>query len=59
MFQSEYTESLHDRKANAIIKFCNDRAQGFFYEEIQGLTILFKYAQEDLFKGITEMIPAI
>lgn len=22
MFQSEYTESLHDRKAKAIIKFC-------------------------------------
>jgi hypothetical protein len=22
MFQSEYTELLHDRKANAIIKFC-------------------------------------
>jgi hypothetical protein len=32
MFQSEYTESLHDRKAKAIIKFCDERAQGFFYE---------------------------
>lgn len=31
MFQSEYTESLHDRKAKAIIKFCEERTQGFFY----------------------------
>ncbi len=34
MFQSEYTEALHDRKANAIIKFCEERSQGFFYEEV-------------------------
>ena len=31
MFQSEYTESLHDRKAKAIIKLCEERSQGFFY----------------------------
>lgn len=32
MFQSEYTEQLHDRKANAIMKFCSNRKDGFFYE---------------------------
>lgn len=34
MFTSEYTENLFDRKANSIIKFCNERPHGFFYCEI-------------------------
>lgn len=50
MFQSEYTETLYDRKANAIIKFCQDRPHGFFYEEIKGLTQLLDYARADLFE---------
>ena len=49
MFRSEYTENLHDRKANSIIKFCNERSHGFFYEEIEGLTQIFDYAKKDLF----------
>ena len=32
MFESEYTESLHDRKANSIVKFTQERDNGFFYE---------------------------
>ena len=60
MFQSEYTEALYDRKANAIIKFCEDRPQGFFYEEIEGLTQLFDFARADLFeKEVLEMVPAL
>lgn len=48
MFESEYTETLHDRKAKAIIKFCEERSQGFFYEEVEGLTKIFEYARSDL-----------
>lgn len=60
MFRSEYTEALYDRKANAIIKFCENRSQGFFYEEIDGLTQLFDFARVDLFEsGMLEMVPAI
>lgn len=59
MFQSEYTEALHDRKAKAIIKFCEERPQGFFYEEVEGLTTLFELATKDLEKGVEEMIPAL
>lgn len=59
MFQSEYTQELHDRKAKAIIKFCEERPQGFFYEEVDGLTTLFELATKDLEKGVEEMIPAL
>lgn len=59
MFQSQYTEALHDRKAQAIIKFCEERPQGFFYEEVEGLTTLFELAKNDLEKGVEEMIPAL
>lgn len=52
MFESEYTEALHDRKAKAIIKFCEERPQGFFYEEVEGLTKLFELAKSDLEKGV-------
>ena len=43
---------MHDRKANAIIKFCEERPQGFFYEEVEGLTKIFEYARSDLEKGV-------
>ncbi len=50
---------MHDRKAKAILKFCKDRENGFFYEEIQGITRLFELAKNDLFNGVEEMVPAI
>ena len=59
MFESEYTEALHDRKAKAIVKFCEERPYGFFYEEVEGLTKLFELAKKDLEKGVEEMIPAL
>ncbi|CAM6001669.1 unnamed protein product [Sphagnum balticum] len=59
MFQSEYTEGLHDRKAAAMLRFCEERPQGFFYEEVAGLTQLVRLATEDLFKGVEEMAAAL
>lgn len=52
MFESEYTESLHDRKANSIIKFTHERPKGFFYEEVQPLTRIFQLVKDDLQKGV-------
>ena len=52
MFESEYTESLHDRKANSIIKFTHERPKGFFYEEVQPLTRIFQLVKNDLQKGV-------
>jgi hypothetical protein len=59
MFRSEYTEALHDRKAKAIIQFCQERPYGFFYEEVEGLTQLFELARADLEQGVEEMVPAL
>ena len=59
MFESEYTENLHDRKAKSIINFCKLRPNGFYYQEIEPLTKVFNYAKDDLFNGVYEMIPAI
>lgn len=59
MFESEYTEALHDRKANSIVKFTEERATGFFYEEVEPLTRIFQLARDDLEKGVEEMVPAL
>lgn len=34
MFTSQYTEQLADRKAEIIVRFCRQRKDGFYYEEI-------------------------
>ena len=60
MFESEYTKSLPERKANSIISYCRQRPNGFYYEEVGQLTAIMKYAEDDLLeRGITEMIAAI
>lgn len=55
IFESSYTEQLHDRKANAIIKFCRERKDGFFYQELGNLIKMVNYAIKDLNEGVLEM----
>lgn len=55
IFESQYTEQLTDRKANAIIKFCRERKGGFFYQELGNLIKMVNYAIQDLNAGILEM----
>lgn len=59
MFESKYTEQLGDRKASAIIRFCKERADGFYYEEIEHLCKMVEYAIRDLKGGVLEMSTAI
>lgn len=55
MFESQYTEQLNDRKANAIIRFCRERKEGFYYEELESLCKMVNYAINDLRNGTVEM----
>ncbi|KRX04785.1 Armadillo-type fold [Pseudocohnilembus persalinus] len=59
MFESQYTEQLNDRKANAIVRFCRERRDGFYYEELESLCKMLKYAINDLQQGIPEMAQSI
>mmetsp|Transcript_35571 Transcript_35571/g.32054 ORF Transcript_35571/g.32054 Transcript_35571/m.32054 type:complete len:196 (+) Transcript_35571:57-644(+) len=59
MFESTYTEQLYDRKANYILKFCKQRKDGFFFEEIQDITKIIEYSIKDLNEGVMEMRNAI
>jgi hypothetical protein len=59
MFESQYTEQLSDRKANAIVRFCRERKDGFFYEELEALCRMVNYAIADLKSGVYEMAGAI
>jgi len=34
LFESSYTEQLYDRKASFIVKLCEDRSKGFFYNDL-------------------------
>ena len=55
IFESQYTEQLLDRKANAIIKFCRERKDGFYYQELSNLIKMVNYAIKDLNEGVQEM----
>lgn len=55
IYESPYTEQLNDRKANAIIKFCRERKDGFFYQELGNLIKMVEYAIKDLNEGVLEM----
>ena len=55
IFESQYTEQLNDRKANAIIKFCRDRKDGFYYQELSNLIKMVNFAINDLNEGVQEM----
>jgi hypothetical protein len=60
IFESPYTEQLNDRKANAIIKFCKERRDGFYYEELTNLIKMVNYAVRDLIDvGVVEMNNAL
>lgn len=59
MFESEYTEQLGDRKASAIVRFCKERSDGFYYQEIEALCKMVEYAIRDLKAGVMEMTAAI
>ena len=59
MFESQYTEQLQDRKANAIVRFCKERKDGFYYEELQSLIKMVNYSIADLKAGVLEMANAI
>lgn len=52
LFESEYTEQLYDRKANTILKFCKERKEGFYYDEIEDLTKIIQYTVRDLGDGV-------
>jgi hypothetical protein len=55
VFQSPYTEQLNDRKADMIIKFCDQRRDGFFFEELPDLIKMIKYSLENFKDGVQEM----
>ena len=59
IFESQYTEQLSDRKANAIKKFCLERKDGFYYHELKNLIKMVVYGIEDLNKGVMEMNQAL
>lgn len=59
MFESQYTEQLSDRKANSVIKFCRERKDGFYYEELDCLCKMVNYLIRDLKNGVQEMATAI
>ena len=59
IFESQYTEQLADRKANAIIKFCRERKDGFYYKELQNLIKMVNYSVQDLNTGVIEMNQAL
>jgi hypothetical protein len=59
MFESKYTEMLGDRKASAIVRFCKERSDGFYYEEIESLCKMVEYAIRDLRAGVIEMTSAL
>ena len=56
LFESEYTEQLYDRKATTILKFCKERKEGFYYDEIEDLTKIIQYAVRDLGEGIVTSV---
>jgi len=55
LLRSTYTEQLYDRKASAIRKFCKERKDGFYYDEIPGLCEIVHTIINDLKEGIQEM----
>ena len=58
LFESDYTDQLYDRKANAIIKFCKERKDGVFYDEIENVTKIARYAVRDLNEGVVTLLTA-
>jgi len=59
MFESQYTAQISDRKANAIVRFCRERSEGFFYDELTAVIKMTQYAIADLKSGVIEMKQAI
>lgn len=59
MFESKFTEQLTDRKATCIIRFCQERPNGFKYSELKQLIKMVQYSIDDLFKGAQEMSQAL
>ena len=52
LIRSTYTEQLYDRKASYILKFCKERKEGFFYEEIPALREIVETVINDLKEGV-------
>ena len=52
IFESSYTEQLYDRKANFIIKLCEDRPDGFFFSELEDLIKIIQYILDDYADGV-------
>lgn len=52
LLRSTYTEQLYDRKANYIIKFCRERKDGFYYDEIPDLREIVETTISDLKEGV-------
>ena len=55
LIRSAYTEQLYDRKANAILKFCRERKDGFYYDEITGLQEVVETIIHDLKEGVVRI----
>jgi len=56
LLRSVYTEQLYDRKATMIIKFCKERKDGFYYDEIPGLCEILETIINDLKEGVVVFI---
>ena len=56
IFESDYSEEVYDRKARNVMKFFEERSDGFYYNELEGITKIAKYILLDFQKGfIKEM----
>lgn len=38
IFESDYSEEVYDRKARNVMKFFDERTEGFFYNELEDIT---------------------
>jgi hypothetical protein len=51
LFESSYTEQLYDRKASFIIRLCEERSDGFFFNEMENLIKIVKFVLDDYADG--------
>ena len=52
IFESSYTEQLYDRKASFIINLCENRSEGFFFDDLPDVIKIIKYVLDDYANGV-------
>lgn len=59
LFESEYTEEVYDRKMRFVEKLCEERPEGFFYDELADLIKIANYTIRDYLSLNMEMRKAL